>query len=115
MSITTEQAAAWFENRLRDTPMKGARAMFEIAAAALREKAEREDPRPLTLAEFRDNDFPFWVCIFDQGGTFWPAIKDCVDGVEVAIWCGSVMDVLPFSDYGETWIAYCYKPKEAQG
>lgn len=38
MSITVEQAIAWFENRLKDTPMKGARAMFEIAADALRKR-----------------------------------------------------------------------------
>ena len=42
MSITTEQAAAWFEDRAKNTPMPGAREMFKIAAEALREKAERE-------------------------------------------------------------------------
>lgn len=36
MSITTEQAAVWFADRAKDTPMPGARAMFEIAADACR-------------------------------------------------------------------------------
>jgi hypothetical protein len=40
MSITIEQAAVWFEERAKNTPMPGARKMFEIAAAALREKVE---------------------------------------------------------------------------
>lgn len=42
MSVTTEQAAVWFAERAKNTPMPGAKAMFEIAAAALREKADRE-------------------------------------------------------------------------
>ena len=46
MSITTEQAAAWFADRAKNTPMPGAREMFEMAASALREKAEREYPEP---------------------------------------------------------------------
>lgn len=48
MSMTPVE---WFEARAKNTPMPGTRKMFEIAAAALREKAEREDPKPLTYAE----------------------------------------------------------------
>lgn len=40
--MTTEQAAAWFENRMKNTPMAGAREMYRMAAEALREKAQRE-------------------------------------------------------------------------
>lgn len=50
MSITIEQAAVWFEERAKNTPMPGARKMFEIAAAALQEKVER-DARPQTNAD----------------------------------------------------------------
>ena len=46
MSITIEKAAVWFAERAKNTPMPGAREMFEIAAVALREKAEREYPEP---------------------------------------------------------------------
>ena len=62
MSITTEQAAAWFAERAKNTPMPGAKAMFEIAAAAIREKAEREDPKPLTLGELRHGE-PVYVTV----------------------------------------------------
>jgi hypothetical protein len=34
-----KRAAEWFENRAKTTPMPGARRMFELAAEALREKA----------------------------------------------------------------------------
>lgn len=38
MGVTTEQAAAWFAERAKNTPMPGAREMFEIAAAACRKR-----------------------------------------------------------------------------
>lgn len=38
MSNTVEQAAAWFEDRAKTTPMPGAREMFNIAAAACRKR-----------------------------------------------------------------------------
>lgn len=53
MSTTTEQAAAWFADRAQNTPMPGAREMFKLVAEALREKAERENPQPLTIEELR--------------------------------------------------------------
>lgn len=42
MSTTLEQVAAWFENRAKQTPMPGAKSMFELAAVLTRDKAERE-------------------------------------------------------------------------
>lgn len=38
MSTTVEQAAAWFAERAKNTPMPGTRKMFEIAAAACRKR-----------------------------------------------------------------------------
>ena len=38
MSITIQQATEWFEKRVKDTPMPGARAMFAIAADACRKR-----------------------------------------------------------------------------
>lgn len=35
-----QQAIAWFESRAKNTPMPGARKMFQIALEALREKEE---------------------------------------------------------------------------
>lgn len=59
MSTTTEQAAAWFADRAQNTPMPGAREMFKFAADALREKAERENPQPLTPVQE-------WVSVKDR-------------------------------------------------
>lgn len=42
MSMTIEKAAEWFENRAKNTPMQGAKSMFELVAVLLREKAEKE-------------------------------------------------------------------------
>ena len=64
MSITTEQAAVWFEKRAKNTPMPGAREMFKIAAATLREKVER-DARPQTNADriraMSDEELARWI------------------------------------------------------
>ena len=38
MSVTAEQAAAWFAERAKTTPMPGAREMFKIAATACRKR-----------------------------------------------------------------------------
>lgn len=51
-----QQAIAWFENRLSSAIMPGAREMFGIALSALREKLERDNPKPLTLDELREMD-----------------------------------------------------------
>lgn len=42
----TQQAIAWFKDRAKNTPMAGARSMFQAALAALEEKAERESRSP---------------------------------------------------------------------
>lgn len=119
MSITTEQAAAWFADRAKNTPMPGARAMFEIAAAALQEKAEREDPQPLTLEELRKMDGePVWVKPknADGGEGEWCVVHILSDkqhfdvlipGIE-CMWYES-------STYIKEWTAYRHKPKEVDG
>lgn len=54
--VTTEQAAAWFEWRAKNTPMPATRAMFEIAAAALREKAANEKERDFVVSQCQQNE-----------------------------------------------------------
>lgn len=108
MSVTTEQAAAWFEERTRNTPMPGARAMFEIAATAIREKAEREDPKPLTIEELHNMiGEPVWV----QGPGLpqfgrWAIVEDAFGN--------SLFLVNDFTCHGigKVWLAYRHKPKE---
>ena len=119
MSTTVEQAAAWFAERAKNTPMPGAKAMFEIAAAALREKAEREDPKPLTFEEALTATDPIWIKDLrpeaDPRLTGWGEIGTYyATGDKV---CRGFMAVDDYehllrSEYGVTWIAYRHKPKE---
>ena len=83
MPNTREKAAEWFANRAKDTPMPGAREMFEIAADALRENAAQEwisvkDRLPekdiRVLVWMKDNEEGYtqmdtdrWSCTMEQG------------------------------------------------
>ena len=52
----TQQAIAWFQDRAKNTPMAGARRMFQIALAALQEKAARDTPGGDTVQVIRCKD-----------------------------------------------------------
>lgn len=92
-----------------------------IAITALREKAEREDPKPLTLEELRQMDRePVWVvelddkahgeyCVIQIGE---PLPYQDIDHYNSALIPGIEHDWYSFGDYGKTWIAYRHKPKE---
>ena len=110
MSTTIEQAAAWFAERAKTTPMPGARAMFEIAAAALREKAEREDPKPLTYEElWQMNGEPVYLDGFE-----W-RVSYGVSTINGSLCLATGFDSwIPLDGYGETWFAYRHKPKEVK-
>lgn len=124
MSITIGRAAAWFEDWGKNTNHPGSKAMFEMAVAALREKAERENPLPLTLEElWQMNGEAVWLEILN-GGEFWlPDDSTWVEvkahkfqkGVEFWLF-GSEEELDPNNEnYGKTWICYRHKPKEVQG
>lgn len=125
MSVTTEQAAVWFADRAKNTPMPGARAMFEIAAAALREKAEREDPKPLTIEELRQMiGEPVWIVgVYFTGDSWqgWDIIERVDhDGIcfgystEFAEWWSYNLRDADGTLCGCSWCAYRHKPKEVQ-
>lgn len=118
MSMTIQQA---IENRERCYNYLlgcGPRASNEnveavrLSLEALREKAEREDPLPLTLEELRQMDGePVWIKA-DHYGIFADVVKirgredgDCFVGVTI---CNRLQE----NGYGKTWIAYRHKPKE---
>ena len=122
MSVTAEKASAWFADRAKNTPMPGARAMFEIAATALREKAEREDPKPLTLEELRQMDGePVWVIgTYFAGGSWqgWDIIERVDhDGIlfgystEFTEWWNYNLRYADGTLCGCAWCAYRHKPK----
>jgi hypothetical protein len=51
-----ERASEWFANRAKTTPMQGARRMFELAAEALREKANGVTAQELDGCEYCKED-----------------------------------------------------------
>ena len=81
-----------------------------LSIVALKEKAAREDPRPLTYAELKQMEgVPVWIV--------WPDNR-----IEAKWWLPGSLEwgVMEFDDfimeryYGKTWIAYRHKPKEVQ-
>jgi hypothetical protein len=96
---------------------------FVVALAALREKAARENPQPLSQEQLRERvGLPIWIDIKDsskiRGQRFW--------FLSVGIKPGALADYdfltgygpqgswhLPLNEYGNTWLAYDYPPKEA--
>lgn len=91
-------------------------ASYKIAIQALQEKAERENPKPLTLEQLKGKKWKAWIYIktnemaamtSDWYRIFEPIIADFSVGYPGVIWD------LDFSDYGKTWSAYDHEPKEA--
>ncbi|WP_027399839.1 hypothetical protein [Anaerovorax odorimutans] len=76
----------------------------------LQEKAERENPKPLTLEELRERDGkPVWITgIYSKSG-IWTL-------VETKVLSGLVKSFYNtkryFDDYGINWLAYDHEPKE---
>jgi hypothetical protein len=108
MSITLGRAAAWFEWRAKNTPMPGAREMFKIAAAAIREKCDIECPLPLSIEDLRQmNGEPVWLDGFE-----W-RVSYGVSTINGSLCLATGFDSwIPLDGYGETWFAYRHKPKE---
>lgn len=88
----------------------------KFAADAIREKLEREDPKPLTIEELKQmQGEPVWVkplnadavkgkgqwCVIDFYKNSFDALIPGIDNT----WYES-------EDYGKTWVAYRHKPKE---
>lgn len=86
-----------------------------LAVQALQEKAERENPKPLTLAELRQMEGePVWV---EMGEVYlsaqligkWQIVHSVSDTSVVFMGGGNGIGI---SDYGRIWLAFRYKPKE---
>lgn len=84
-------------------------AAFEIALSALREKAERENPKPLTLEELKERvEKPVYIMWRpDENWRF------AESGWVVVELDGEFIDGYSFKNYGQTWLAYDHEPKEA--
>ena len=82
---------------------------FHMALEALREKAEREDNKPLTLEELRQMDGkPVYIVSASRTGSGWVIFdihNDDGFGMCDETWYFA-------KSYGKAWIAYRHKPKE---
>ena len=106
--MTTEKAIKFFEGEIRfcenapaGNPVHQTEDWVMIldankaALAALREKQERMNPKPLTLEELRQMiDEPVWVVVKSSGRGFWVIVD--------ATWLGMT----------NGYTAYRYKPRE---
>lgn len=111
MSIAIKGVIEWFERRAEEAPGNGSRAAFLLAVEALREKAEREDPKPLTLEELRQMDGdPVWI-IAKHHVIYADVVK--IQGKEDgdAFIGFEINHRLQENGYGKTWLAYLHKPQ----
>lgn len=77
----------------------------QMAIDALREKAERENPQPLTLEELRQMDGePVWIDDWWEDSHGWELSMDAADYFEG--------ERRTEKEYGSIWVAYRHKPKE---
>lgn len=82
-----------------------------MAIDALQEKAEREDPKPLTIEELRQMDgCPVYVVPLEPDKKEWE--EWCVMDGEDAYVPGIEYWAWHINKYDVTWIAYRHKPKE---
>ena len=72
---------------------------------AIREKQERENPKPLTIEELRQmHGEPVFIRKLDGDQSFWMlAYPDVVS---------NRLGWLDYRNYGSAWVAYRHKPKE---
>ena len=89
---------------------------------AIREKLEREKPKPLTIEELRQMDGePVWVTVPEEPAvSAYCTIDVCTrfkedrgnDKYSEAMVPGDGFSYYQFDKYGKTWIAYRHRPKE---
>lgn len=112
MSITSERAAevlgmAASFNGCGRSDIGEFREAVRAGKAALREKAERENPKPLTLEELRQMDGePVWIDDWWEDSHGWELSMDASDYFDG--------ERRTEKEYGSIWVAYRHKPKEVQ-
>lgn len=85
-------------------------AAMRMAIQALREKLERENPKPLTLEEVIEMPGePVWCCYEKENKEI---VTDCRLVSRGAFGCIGIDEkYLLFREYGVKWLAYRYEPK----
>lgn len=127
MSMTIEESIKRIRNhmevhRIGEPPHIYIGEALTMAIDALKEKAERENPAPLTIEELRQmNGEPVWVTDPSEPAvSAYCTIDVCVrfkedrvnDKYSEAMIPGDGFSCYQFNTYGKTWIAYLHKPKE---
>lgn len=119
MSMTIEEAIKRIRqhiavHRIGEHPHIHIREALDMAIAALREKAEREDPQPLTIEQLLQMDQePVYVVPLNHGKD--TVAEWCVMWHDEAAIPGDECWAWPINNnYGKTWIAYRNKPKEVE-
>ena len=80
---------------------------------AIKEQLDRDNPQPLTIEELRQMDQePVYVVPLNHGKD--TAAEWCVMWHDEAAIPGDECWAWPINNYGKTWIAYRYKPKEVE-
>lgn len=91
----------------------------KIACEAIKEKVERNNPQPLAEDELRGMEGqPVWIHTFSSKNkktyiSEWALVASAGQSFVTFARCrahGRIERM--FSEYGKTWIAYKYKPKE---
>ena len=87
---------------------------MQMAMAALREKAEREDPKPLTLDELRQLEGqPVWIKAKHYG--IYADVVRILGKEDGDAFIGfEINHRLQENGYGKTWFAYRNQPKEVE-
>jgi hypothetical protein len=83
---------------------------------ALKEKEARDNPKPLTLEELKEQTGKWvWVLLLNKSVGALCCTKVWQIGDEFCYFCdnGHHRDFC-LDDYGKTWLAYPYEPKEAR-
>jgi hypothetical protein len=117
--VTNEEAinilddGKWWDYLAQDIPediSKPFYAAVDFALAALREKAARDDPQPLTLEELRERvEKPIYIV--RTGG--WPVSEwRIIADIKSNKLSFSTWDYWRLDTYGTDWLAYGYPPKE---
>ena len=77
---------------------------------AIREKQERENPKPLTIEELRKvNGEPLWLTGFEWRVCYGTSTFRGSEYIEL-----SMDNSIPLDGYGKYWHAYRHKPKEVE-
>lgn len=96
--------------KVASVPIDDLRNFYSVAIQALREKAERENPKPLTVKQLEKMNGQAVFCVDAKGNGKWALVHSgndvCTDG-DFGDW--EFYEYAHKNEYG--WHAYRYKPK----